>query len=170
MNLARRMTKARMNAVATRIREDKAIYRALRIVEARLAEPSECIDGLTTAGYMFRLSLGGQLREHFEVAFLNTKHRLLARERLFSGTIQGASVSPRIVAQRALALNAAAVILAHNHPSGDPTPSAADIALTKNLQAALDLVEVCILDHIVIGQHDAASFAQLGLLTKHRRA
>ncbi|WP_338713888.1 JAB domain-containing protein [Stenotrophomonas geniculata] len=76
--------------------------------------------------------MGNEDREHFEVAFLGAQHRLLAVERLFSGTVDGAHVSPRIVIQGALALNAAAIILAHNHPGGSPEPSAADKAIPKH--------------------------------------
>lgn len=96
----------------------------------------------------------------FEVAFLDTKHRLITAERLFLGTINTAEVHPREVVKRALHHNAAAVILAHNHPSGDPTPSAADKALTNTLRSALRLVDITLLDHVVVGSGAAVSFVE----------
>lgn len=147
-----------------RVREDRAIFRALRIVERRAGQRGELISDPQGARRLFVLSLSGEEREHFEVAFLDCRHRLLARERLFSGTIDGAQVAPRVVVQRALALNAAAVILAHNHPSGDPTPSAADRAITARLREALALVEVRLLDHLVVGAGEVVSMAERGLV------
>lgn len=95
---------------------------------------------------------------------MDAQHRLLAVERLFSGTIDGANVYPRIVLQRALALNSAAVILAHNHPSGNPDPSAADRAITTRLKEALGLVDVRLLDHFVVTADQALSVAARGML------
>src|SRR3546814_7908642 len=94
---------------------------------------------VATCGAFFRLRLGSEHREHFEVAFLDTKHRLIAVERLFSGSVDGAEIHPRIVVQRALALNAVAVLVAHNHPSGHTEPSAAARAVTARLKSVLGL-------------------------------
>jgi len=96
------------------------------------------------------LKLSGQEREVFAVLFLTTKHRLIGYEELFYGTIDGASVYPREVVKRALTLNAAAVIIAHNHPSGDATPSQADKKITIRLKDALALVDIRLLDHFVV--------------------
>jgi DNA repair protein RadC len=134
-----------------RVREDRAIFRALRIVERRAGERGELVSDPDSAARLFRLSLANEEREHFECAFLDSGHRLIARERLFSGTIDGAEIAPRVVVQRALILNAAAVIAAHNHPSGSPEPSAADLQITQRLRQALALVDVRLLDHL--GQH-----------------
>ena len=114
------------------------------------------------AGRFFRLRLGHEIREHFEVAFLDARNRLIAVERLFSGSIDGAEIHPRIVVQRALALNAAAVLLAHNHPSGHCEPSAADRAITKRLKEVLAMVEVRVVDHLVVSASQGTSMAQLG--------
>lgn len=111
---------------------------------------------------MTRLSL--QESEVFSVIFLDTRHRVLAFEELFRGTIDGCSVYPRVVVKRALYHNAAALILAHNHPSSIPDPSQADKAMTKRLKDALALIDVRVLDHIVIGGAEAVSFAEEGLL------
>lgn len=147
-----------------RVREDRAIFRALRIVEQRAAERGPLLSDASTAGQFFRLRLGNEVREHFEAAFLDNKHRLLTAERLFSGTIDSAAVHVRIVVQRALAVNAAAVIVAHNHPSGDATPSAADRMLTGDLLATLALVQVRLLDHVVVTASGAVSLAASGMM------
>lgn len=103
-------------------------------------------------------------REVFAGLFLDSQHRVLATEELSLGTVDAASVYPREVVKRALALGAAAVIFAHNHPSGVPEPSAADRALTDRLKQALALVDVRVLDHFVVGEGRPVSFAERGWL------
>lgn len=110
-----------------------------------------------------RLQLAHLAHEVFAVLFLDHQHRLLAMEELFRGTLSQTSVYPREVVKRALALNAGAVILAHNHPSGLAEPSRADEYLTQSLKSALALVDVRVLDHLVVGHHDVVSFAERGL-------
>jgi DNA repair protein RadC len=110
------------------------------------------------------LHLGGRGNEVFCVLFLDSQHRLLALEDLFQGTLAHTSVHPREVVKRALALNAGAVILAHNHPSGLAEPSRADEFLTQTLKSALALVDVRVLDHLVVGRGVVTSFAERGLL------
>ncbi|MFI8482037.1 DNA repair protein RadC [Pseudomonas sp. NPDC078700] len=100
--------------------------------------------------------------EVFGCLFLDAKHRVLAYESLFSGSIDSASVYPRQVVKRALAHNAAALILAHNHPSGVAEPSQADKVLTQRLKAALELVEVRVLDHFIVGEGEPLSMAEYG--------
>ena len=111
-----------------------------------------------------QLQLADREHEVFCCVFLDTRHRILAFEPLFRGTIDGASVYPREVVKQALILNACAVILAHNHPSGESEPSQADRDLTRRLQQALTLVDVRVLDHFIIGKGRAYSFAEKGLL------
>lgn len=111
-----------------------------------------------------RLTLQARPHEVFAVVFLDAQNRALAMEELFRGTLTQTSVFPREVVKRALAHNAAAVILAHNHPSGVAEPSRADDALTNALRQALALVDVKVLDHFVIGAGTAASYAERGLL------
>jgi len=111
-----------------------------------------------------RLSLGNQAQEIFSVLFLNTQNRLISYEPMFQGTLTHTSVHPREIVKRALHLNCAAVILAHNHPSGSTQPSQADLQVTRALQSALNLVEVTVLDHIVVTRDHTLSFAQSGLL------
>lgn len=112
--------------------------------------------------------LSAQLRHHpqevFACLFLDNRHRVLAFEELFRGTIDGAAVYPREVVRQCLAHNAAAVILAHNHPSGVAEPSEADRAITRRLSDALALIDVRVLDHLVIGDDQWRSLAEQGWL------
>ncbi|WP_251358190.1 DNA repair protein RadC [Kangiella sp. TOML190] len=108
--------------------------------------------------------LSQQKREQFCLLLLNSQHQLRATEVLFQGTINSAEVHPRIVVEKALAYQAAAVIFAHNHPSGEPKPSEADISLTQQLKKALKLVDIRTLDHIIVAQSKTYSFAEHGLL------
>ncbi len=109
-----------------------------------------------------RAQLRHRQREVFALLFLDNQNRLIAYEELFQGTIDGASVYPREVVKQALARNAAAVILAHNHPSGVAEPSQADRRITQRLQDALALVDVRVLDHLVVGEGEPVSFAERG--------
>jgi DNA repair protein RadC len=115
-----------------------------------------------------RSYLRARLRDYpFEVfgcLFLDNRHRIISFEELFRGTIDGASVHPREVVRRALERNAAAVILAHNHPSGVAEPSAADTRLTERLKQALGLIDVRVLDHLIVGDPDITSLAERGLV------
>lgn len=147
-----------------RLREDRAIHRALRILERRATYDVKVMSDPDMVGAFFRARLAAEVREHFEVAFLDNKHALIAVERLFSGSIDSTAVHPRVVAQRALALNAAAVVIAHNHPSGSPEPSVQDRAITWRLREALELVEVRLLDHVVVAHRGATSLARRGWL------
>lgn len=122
-----------------------------------LASPREAADYL-------RAELRWYPHEVFACLFLDNRHRVITFEPLFNGTIDSASVHPREVVRRCLANNAAAVILAHNHPSGVCEPSAADEAITRRLKDALALVDVRVLDHLVIGDGPPGSLAERGLL------
>lgn len=110
------------------------------------------------------LHLAGRGQEVFVVLFLDGQHRLLKSEDMFHGTLTQTSVYPREIARRALQLNAAAVVLAHNHPSGVAEPSRADEHLTQAVRSALQLLDVRVLDHLVVGQGLVVSFAERGLL------
>jgi len=100
--------------------------------------------------------------EIFAAIFLDNQHRVIGYEELFSGTVNAASVHPRIVVQRAMALNAAAVIVSHNHPSGVAEASMADIDITRTLKSALLLVDVRLLDHLIVASHQVTSMAEQG--------
>lgn len=122
-----------------------------------LGNPTDTKDYLTA-------QLRDRPHEIFACLFLDTRHRVIAFEELFRGTIDGASVHPREIVKRALAHNAAALILAHNHPSGVAEPSLSDQRLTQRLREALQLVDIRVVDHLVVGDGQVASFAELGLL------
>lgn len=111
-----------------------------------------------------RLRLVDRKAEIFGCLFLDSGHRVIETAELFQGTIDGASVYPRVVVQQALALNAAAIMFFHNHPSGVAEPSHADEAITKRLKEALALVDIRVLDHFIVTAGESVSFAERGLL------
>ena len=108
--------------------------------------------------------LRDRMNEVFGVLFLDNRHRVLTFEELFQGTLNGTAVYPREIVKRALRLNAAAVILVHNHPSGVAEPSRADELLTNRLKEALTLVDIQLLDHLVVGDGETVSFSERGLI------
>lgn len=121
-------------------------------------------DGPQAVRHYLQLQLGHRSYEVFACLFLDNQHRLLAFEELFRGTLNQTSVYPREVLIRALHHQAAAVVLAHNHPSGCTEPSRADEALTRTLKSALGLIDVRVLDHFVVTRTQAVSMAELGLV------
>lgn len=140
------------------IQEAKSVlYASLRAPGTLLAQPKQVKDFL-------EFELAGEEHEVFACLFLNSQHQLIAVERLFYGTIDGAAIYPREVVKASLKHNAAAVIFSHNHPSGDSTPSEADKRITKTLKDILAVVDVRVLDHIVVGYGATYSFAEEGLL------
>ena len=114
--------------------------------------------------HYLQLQLAARPYEVFAVLFLDAQHRMLALEELFRGTLTQTSVYPREVVVRALHLGASAVVLSHNHPSGTVEPSRADEALTQTLKAALALVDVRVLDHVIVARGGAMSMAEAGML------
>lgn len=144
--------------------EDNIVDKALAILKERMRVPGVSISSPDDTTRYLTIKLAECEHEKFCVIFLDNRHRLIAFQEMFQGTIDGASVHPREVVKRALQFNAAAVILAHNHPSGDPEPSRADKQLTGRLTDALALVDIRVLDHIIIGGIQAVSFAGRGLI------
>lgn len=144
--------------------EDWIIQQAITLLERRLFPGGPYLTSPNAVRDYLRLKLAAEPNEVFSAIFLNSAHRILAFEPLFSGTINQTSVYPRVVIQRALALNASAVVFAHQHPSGDTDPSSADQVLTQALKTALAMVDVRVLDHFVVGEGAPYSFADHGLL------
>ena len=140
-----------------------AIELGRRVLETTLHRGDVLSNPVQTRDYL-TARLRAHAHEVFACLFLDNRHRVISFDEMFNGTIDGAHVYPREVVKRALAHNAAAVIFAHNHPSGVAEPSRADQALTRRLQDALALVEIRVLDHIVIGEGETVSFAETGLL------
>ena len=144
--------------------DDAIIARALEILGRRLQAPGAAIGSPTDAQNFVKLKLAELQHEVFAVLFLDAQHCVISFQEMFRGTLTQASVYPREVVKAALALNAASVILAHNHPSGNPEPSRADEALTAGLKSALALVDVRVLDHLVVGGLRCVSFAERGMV------
>jgi len=144
--------------------DQEIINKALAILENRLAKPDRVLSKPEDAISYLKLHFAGLEHESFRIMFLNSRHGLIQLKEMFRGTIDGAPVFPREVVKAALQFNAAAVILAHNHPSGHSEPSPADKQITKRLAEALRLVDVRVLDHIVVGGDETYSFAEHGLM------
>jgi len=146
-------------------KNDDLIYQALAILDSRLRTTNDVhVTSPEDTRRYLRLQLAEREAEVFCVLFLTNRHRVIAFEEMFRGTIDGATVHPREVVKQALRLNAAAVILAHNHPSGVAEPSRADEAITRRLRDALALVDVRVLDHLIVGGCEITSLAERGLL------
>jgi DNA repair protein RadC len=142
-----------------------ALAAALELGNRHLAAGLERGDALSdpqAAGRYFSQRLRGLPHEVFAALFLDTRHRAIAFEDMFRGTVDGAEVHPREVVRRALVHNAAAVIVGHNHPSGNGEPSSADRAITVRLKQALALVEIRLLDHFIVGDGAPVSLAARG--------
>jgi DNA repair protein RadC len=145
--------------------EETRVLAQARAILLRLAgTPGVCLSAPCATREYLKTLLAPQERELFLLLALDNRHRVIASDILFAGTIDGASVHPREVVKCALRYNAAAVILAHNHPSGVAEPSQADELITRRLRDALALVDIRVLDHFVIGAGQACSFAERGLL------
>ncbi|TPV54755.1 JAB domain-containing protein [Aestuariibacter sp. GS-14] len=140
---------------------------ALEVNRRQLAEPlheRSMFHSADDAKLFLRAQLRDLNQEVFAIMMLNSQHHLLAFRKMFTGTINAAAVYPRELVKQALTDNAAAVILVHNHPSGNPTPSQADIALTRDVKKAMDLVDIQVLDHFIVADNQVSSLAQQGLL------
>lgn len=142
--------------------ENQVIEEALLILERRVFSRGPELTSPGVVAEYLKVLLAQEEHEVFGVVFLDARHRVLAFEVLFHGSIDGASVYPRQVVKRALVHNAAAVILTHNHPSGCTEPSQADRVLTRRLQQALEPVEVRVLDHFIVGAGRPTSLAEYG--------
>jgi DNA repair protein RadC len=143
--------------------EDLVLEHAARILEGRIRRDAVALTSSSLTKQWLRLQLSHE-REEFQGVFLDNQHRLITAEVLFQGTIDGSMVSPREVVKAALKRNAAAVLFAHNHPSGVAEPSQADIGITRRLKDALALVDIRVLDHLVVGEDVVVSLAERGLL------
>ena len=142
----------------------RMVKRALTLLDRHLRETGVAFTSTQAAHDWLKLKMAGLEREEFMVLYLNQQIQLIAHETLFAGSISSTEVHPREVVKRDLYFNAAAVILAHNHPSGETTPSQADKALTQRLVQALQLVDIRVPDHLIVGGTQILSFAEHGLL------
>ncbi|HDV3655155.1 RadC family protein [Citrobacter sp. A316] len=142
----------------------RTIKRALTLLDRHLRETGVAFTSTQAARDWLKLKMAGLEREEFMVLYLNQQNQLIAHETLFTGSISSTEVHPREVVKRALYFNAAAVLFAHNHPSGDITPSQADKTITQRLVQALQLVDIRVPDHLIVGGRQIYSFAEHGLL------
>lgn len=145
------------------VNNDDILNAAREILSRRFKRGTTLCSPASSSDYLIS-QMAHLEHEVFMIVFLNNKHQIIASEILFRGTVDGASVHPRECVKRALALNASALILSHNHPSGNTNPSTADKAITKRLIDAMSLVEIRILDHIIIAGTQTYSFAEHGLM------
>lgn len=144
--------------------DQQTVRAALTLLECQLREPGASFTSSNAVRDWLRLQLASLEREEFTALFLDNQHRLIAHETLFTGTINHTQVHPREVVKAGLKHNCAAVIVAHCHPSGVAEPSNADLQVTTRLQQALDLVDIRLLDHLVVGGMETISFAERGWL------
>ena len=151
---------ARKNMIA----EDAAIYDALTILKRRVKKPNTYVDSPSSIRNLLQLHLMDRDAEVFTAIFLDARHGVIKLEDLFFGSLTGAAVYVGQVVRKALLCNCAAMIVAHNHPSGVAEPSAADRELTERLRQAMALVDIRLLDHVVIGGDAQVSFAERGWL------
>lgn len=151
------------NGNTAAVSDDQVIAAALRILSGRIKGTVALANPRVIRDYI-AVRFAGLEHEVFACLYLDVRHRVIACEELFRGTIDGAVVHGREVVKRALAHNAAAVILAHNHPSGVAEPSAADRKITQRLKEALNLVDIRVVDHLVVGGAVVESFLERGLL------
>lgn len=140
------------------------VREALTLLEGQLREPGASFTSSSSVRDWLRLQLATLDREAFTVLWLDNQHRLIAHDTLFLGTINSITVHPREVVKAGLHHNAAAAILAHNHPSGEAEPSQADRLITGRLKQALELVGIRLLDHLVVGGMEIVSFSERGWL------
>ena len=152
-----------MDTIYTDVQQ-ATITEALHIIATCGVRECEMFTSPNASKQFLKLRLSGQKREHFAVMFLDSQHQMIECEDMFLGTLDGAAVYPREVARRCLELSAAAVIFAHNHPSGVAEPSSADKRITERLVQALGLLDIRVLDHIIIGNGEPYSFAEEGLI------
>lgn len=148
--------------VETPMTANQVLEKAAEIVASRFQRGETFTQAQSCKDYL-QFKMGGYEREVFAVLLLDNQHRLIKYEEVFFGTINAASVYPREIVKLALQHNAAAVILAHNHPSGLPEPSNTDKLMTQRLQEAMALIDVRVLDHVVVGE-SCLSFAERGYL------
>lgn len=145
--------------------DDDIIARALDVLNSRIKKGPLFSSPADVKAYLrlYFASHTADGREAFAVLFLDSQHKLISAETMFVGTLTQTAVYPREILRRGIVLNAAAVVLAHNHPSGSPEPSRADELLTQNVKATLALADIRVLDHMVVGE-TVTSFAERGLV------
>lgn len=160
------LSNSNFQEILTQIPENVVIRHAINCLETRLSCVSECYNSSMQAGNYLQLKLGREPNEIFAVMFMNTQHKLIAFEKLFFGTVNSVDAYPRVIIQRALALNASNIILAHNHPSGILVPSQGDIDFTHQILKVTAILDIRLHDHFIVTPLGYFSFADARLLQK----
>jgi DNA repair protein RadC len=142
----------------------KAVHALLVRTSLEEVEAQPVLSSWSSVLNYLKIRMEGATREEFRVLFMDKKHRLIMDEKMGDGTIDQAPVYPREIARRALELSASSVILSHNHPSGDPSPSGSDVAMTREIIGALKPLAVTVIDHIIVGRDGTRSLKALGLI------
>jgi DNA repair protein RadC len=150
-------------SITITLSDDEVVAQALKILSRRIVG-SNALTSPDLVRDFITVSLAARQDEFFGVIYLDNQHRVIKTDELFRGTIDGASVYPRVVVRECLMVNAAAVIFYHNHPSGISTASEADRLITQRLKQALNLVDIRVLDHLIVGTSEIYSFAEHGLI------
>ncbi|RBW47309.1 DNA repair protein RadC [Psychromonas sp. B3M02] len=145
-------------------KEQSAIDKAINIIESKAENSSFFATNAVQVKQYCQLKIGSEYREYFGVLFLNSQNELIHFEVLFKGGLDSASVHVDIVTKEALIRSSKNVIVCHNHPSGDVTPSQADMNITKKIETCLDLFDIRLLDHIIVSKINTFSFAEKGML------
>ncbi|NNM59188.1 MAG: hypothetical protein HKM04_05175 [Legionellales bacterium] len=159
------MTEASIVHSQFTIQEQSVISHAIAILNQHFKSKQSFFSSPTSVKNFLRLEMETEYREVFAVCFLNTQHQLIKFSKLFFGDLNQAPVHIGIIAKEALLLNSKCLILCHNHPTGDSSPSTADIQTTNAIKKALELLSISILDHIIIGHNDSiCSFSEMGLI------
>ena len=153
-----------MQNIREQYADEVIVAAASRIADERFMRDSDTLSSPSAVRGYLTAKLRPLQHEEFVVIFLDNHHKVIDSRSLFRGTINAASVYPREVAREVLIRGAAAVILAHNHPSGNPDPSSADRRITQTLVEALALIDCRVLDHLIVADHKITSFAERGLL------
>ena len=149
---------------ATSTSDDTTIQAALEILSRRLRKPGQLVSSPADLRHYATLRWAALEHEVFSIVYLDNRHRVIAVEELFRGTIDGAAVYPREVLKACLRHNASAVVIIHNHPSGIAEPSRADELITARLKDALSMVDIRLLDHLIVAGIDTVSLAERGLM------
>ena len=143
--------------------EQEAIHVALEAIQQTFTQENVMFSSMEVSNYL-KKQLAAELDECFAALFLTSQYRIISFQKLFRGTINASQVHVRVIARRALELNAAALILAHNHPSGIAEPSSADQRITTNIKDAMEVFDVKVLDHFIVSPDQSCSFAMRGML------
>lgn len=144
--------------------EQTIIKQALTVLDSKLKTKNVYFDNVVSVKNYLRLKLESCEREYVTAFYLDTKLRLIEYKMLYAGILNSCPISPRELVKEALYLNAAAIILAHNHPSGDSKPSQEDIRATLNIRNSLDLFDINLIDHFVVGHNEISSLSELNLI------